>query len=78
MNRQVPGFSATDMIAELQRNGFMLLGHYEIQNVCAYLPNEPSYDPQYFAEFEQLQHRLTNVYPYYSLTWMFRVIVRKS
>ncbi len=78
VNRETPRFSAADIIEQFPRLGCQLLGHYGILNVCSYLPNEPKYDPQYFAELERLEHRLTDVYPYYLLARTFQVIAEKQ
>ena len=78
VNREVRRFAAAEIIEQFPRLGCQLLGHYGILNICSYLPNEPKFDPQYFAELERLEHRLTNVYPYYLLARMFQVVAQRS
>ena len=56
VNRNTPQFSAHEIIGQLQANGCTLVGHYRIRCICDYLPNEPKFEPQYFAELEQLEH----------------------
>jgi len=45
----------------------LLARHYGVLNICAYLPNEPKFDPHYFHALEQLGNRLADEYPYYLL-----------
>jgi len=46
--------------------------------LCAYLPNEPKYEAEYFKALEQLECRLTDTYPYNLLARFYQVIVRKK
>jgi S-adenosylmethionine-dependent methyltransferase len=78
VNRLTPRFSADEFIDQLEENGCALVGHYGVLNICAYLPNEPKFDPQYFSELEELERRLTDRYPYYLLARFFQVIARKD
>jgi S-adenosylmethionine-dependent methyltransferase len=78
VNRLTPRFSADEFIDQLDGNGCTLVGHYGVLNLCAYLPNEPKFDPQYFSELEELECRLTDRYPYYLLARFFQVIAKKA
>lgn len=78
VNRPTPRFDAQQFIDLIPANGCTLGGHYGILSLCSYLPNEPKYDPQYFAQLEQIEHRMTDVYPYYQLARMFQLIIRKE
>ncbi len=78
VNRLTPRFSADEFINQLGQHGCSLAGHYGVLNICAYLPNEPKFDPQYYNELEELEHRLTDRYPYYLLAKFFQVIARKD
>jgi len=77
VNRLTPRFSADEFIGQLNRHGCSLVGHYGVLNICAYLPNEPKFDEQYFGELEELERCLTDKYPYYLLARFFQVIARK-
>lgn len=78
VNRVVPGFCADDYIDRLAENGCTLAGQYGIQNVIAYLPNEPKFDPAYFEQLKELEYKLTDQYPYYLLARVFQVIGRRE
>jgi S-adenosylmethionine-dependent methyltransferase len=66
------------LIEYLQGLGCTLLGHYGLRNLVDYLTdNEAKFDPEYFTELEQLEHTLTDRYPYYLLARMFQIIVQK-
>jgi S-adenosylmethionine-dependent methyltransferase len=58
--------------------GFTLLGHYGLRNLVDYLTNnEAKYKPEYFNQLKQLEHALTDRYPYYLLARMFQIILQK-
>lgn len=78
VNRPTPRFSADVFIDKLEENGCVLVGHYGVLNISAYLPNEPKFDSQYFAELEELEYRLADTYPYYLLARFFQVIAKKT
>ena len=78
VNRPTPRFSADQIIAQLGWLGCSLVGHYGVLNVCAFLPNEPKFDPKYYAELERLEERLAGTYPYYLLARFFHLIVQKA
>lgn len=78
VNRLTPRFSADDFIDSLGKNGCTLVGHYGVLNICAYLPNENKFNPQYFNELKALEHQLTDKFPYYLLARFFQVIARKD
>lgn len=78
VKRLTPRFSASDFIDQLDINGCALVGHFGVLNICAFLPNEPKFDPQYFNEMKELEHQLTDKYPYYLLARFFQVIARKN
>jgi S-adenosylmethionine-dependent methyltransferase len=78
VNRKVPRFSAEDFIEKLNENGCSLVGHYGVLNICAYLPNEPKFDPEYYDNLKELEDQLTDKFPYYLLARFFQVIARKN
>lgn len=78
VNRITPRFSADELIDQLRENECALVGHYGILNVCAYLPNEPKFEPRYFSDLEKLEYQLTDRYPYYLLARYFQVIAQKD
>lgn len=78
VNRLTPRFSANELIDQFVQYSCSLVGHYGVLGVCAYLPNEPKFDPQYYSELEELEDSLTDKYPYYLLARFFQVIVRKN
>lgn len=78
VNRLTPRFSADQIISQISQYGCSLVGHYGVLNVCAYLPNAPKFDPQYYTELERLEERLTDTYPYYLLARFFQLIVQKK
>jgi S-adenosylmethionine-dependent methyltransferase len=78
VNRLTPRFSADDIINQFSQNSCSLIGHYGVLSVCAYLPNEPKFDPEYYRELEKLEDCLTNRYPYYLLARFFQVIAQKK
>jgi S-adenosylmethionine-dependent methyltransferase len=78
VNRITPRFSADEIIDMLAAKGLDPVGHYGILSLCAYLPNEPKFDPDYFAELELLEHRLADMYPYHLLARFFHVIMRRD
>ncbi|MDH5606735.1 MAG: methyltransferase domain-containing protein [Anaerolineae bacterium] len=78
VNRSVPRFSADHFIDQLNINGCTLAGHYGVLNICAFLPNEPKFSPEYFKELKELEHLLSDQYPYYLLARYFQVIARKN
>jgi S-adenosylmethionine-dependent methyltransferase len=65
VNRLTPRFSADEIIDQFGRYNCSLVGHYGVLSVCAYLPNEPKFDPQYYSQLEKLEDILTDKYPYY-------------
>lgn len=68
-----------DVIETLQSIGCTLLGRYGIRSVCDYIPdNKPKFDPTFFAQLEQLEHALSDRYPFYLLARYFHLIARKS
>lgn len=78
VNRLTPRFSADEIIDQFSQNSCSLVGHYGVLSVCAYLPNEPKFDPEYYSELEILEDRLTDHYPYSLLARFFQVIVQKN
>ena len=78
VNRLTPRFSADVIIDQFRQNGCTLAGHYGVLNICAYLPNEPKFDPEYYRTLEDLEDRLTDRYPYYLLARFFQVIAQKK
>jgi S-adenosylmethionine-dependent methyltransferase len=78
VNRLTPRFSADEIIDQFSQYGCSLVGHYGVLSVCAYLPNEPKFDPEYYGELEKLEDSLTDRYPYYLLARFFQVIVQKN
>jgi S-adenosylmethionine-dependent methyltransferase len=78
VNRMTPRFAANEIIDLLGQYGCLLVGHYGVLNVCAYLPNEPKFDPRYYSELEKLEDSLTDEYPYYLVARFFQVIVQKN
>ncbi len=78
VNRLAPRFSADELIEQFGKNDCSLVGRYGVLNVCAYLPNDPKFDPQYYSELEKLEDRLADQYPYYLLARLFQVIVQKN
>ena len=77
VNRITPRFSAEDFIEMLDENGCSLAGHYGVLNICAYLPNEPKFNSEYFINLKELENQLSDRYPYYLLARFFQVIGRK-
>jgi hypothetical protein len=77
VNRLTPRFSADDIIDQFGQYNCSLVGQYGVLNVCAYLPNEPKFDPRYYRQLEKLEDVLTDKYPYYLLARFFHVIVQK-
>ena len=78
VNRLTPRFSADELIDQLRDYHCALVKHYGILNICAYLPNEPKFEVQYFSELEKLEYQLTDRYPYYLLARYFQVIAQKN
>ena len=78
VNQLIPRFIADDLIEHLEMNDCSLEGHYGVLNVCAFLPNEPKFEPRYFNELKALENNLTDQYPYYLLARFFQLIARKN
>ena len=78
VKRMTPRFSADDFIDKLDENGCSLAGHYGVLNLCAYLPNEPKFIPEYYNDLKELEVQLTDKFPYYLLARFFQVIGRKN
>jgi len=78
VNRLTPRFSADEIIDQFNQNNCSLVGHYGVLSVCAYLPNESKFDPEYYGKLEKLEDSLTDRYPYYLLARFFQVIVQKN
>jgi S-adenosylmethionine-dependent methyltransferase len=78
VNRLTPRFAADEVIDQFTENNCSLVGHYGVLSVCAYLPNEPKFDPQYYSELAKLENRLADQYPYYLLARFFQVIAQKN
>jgi S-adenosylmethionine-dependent methyltransferase len=78
VNRLTPRFAADEIIDQFSHLGCSLVGHFGVLNVCAYLPNEPKFDPAYYSELVKLEDSLTDRYPYYLLARFFQVIVQKN
>lgn len=77
-DRVLPMFSGEEVIDLLQKHGCTLAGHYGILCLCAYLPNEPKFEAEYFKALEQLEHQLTATYPYYLLARFYHVIMQAN
>jgi S-adenosylmethionine-dependent methyltransferase len=77
-NQLTPLFSSTEMIEILQDKGRKVVGDYGIQCICAYLPNEPKYEAEYFKALVQLERKLTNTYPYNLLARFYQVIMQNK
>ncbi len=77
-NRQTPLFSSAEMIEILREGGCTLIGDYGVLCLCAYLPNEPKYDTEYYNALEQLELKLTGTYPYPLLARFYQVLVKKD
>jgi S-adenosylmethionine-dependent methyltransferase len=75
-NRQTPLFSSADMIEILREGRCTPIGDCGVLCLCAYLPNEPKYDLEYYQSLEQLDLKLTNTYPYPLLARFFQVLVQ--
>ena len=78
VKRMTPRFSAGDFIEQIDQNRCSLVGHYGVLNICAYLPNELKFIPEYFDNLRELEIQLTDRYPYYLLARFFQVVVRKN
>jgi len=76
-SRLTPLFSSAEMIDILQANGCEVVGDYGIRCLCDYLPNEPKYEMEYFKKLEQLERKLTDIYPYNLLARFYQVIMQK-
>jgi len=77
-NRQTPLFSSAEMSEILQEGGCIPIGDYGVLCLCAYLPNEPKYDVEYYNALEQLEQKLTSTYPYPLLARFYQVLVQKK
>jgi S-adenosylmethionine-dependent methyltransferase len=77
VERLTPRFSAAEIIELLAACGCPTAGQYGVLNLCAYLPNEPKFDPAYFDALVALEDRLADTYPYSLLARFFHVIGRK-
>jgi S-adenosylmethionine-dependent methyltransferase len=77
-NRDVPIYSADEMIRLLQDAGLAPVGQYGIWSMCHYLPNERKFEAQYYAELEELEFRLSDVYPYYLIARFYQIIATKA
>jgi S-adenosylmethionine-dependent methyltransferase len=77
-NRLTPLFSSSEMIDILRANGCEVVGDYGILCLCAYLPNAPKYEAEYFKSLEHLERRLTDTYPYNLLARFYQVIMQKK
>jgi len=72
-----PLFSSAEMIDILRANDCEVIGDYGVLCLCAYLPNEPKYEAEYFNALEKLERRLTDTYPYNLLARFYQVLVRR-
>ena len=77
-NRVIPRYAAQDLIPVLKDGCCSVVGHYGLLSLCAYLPNGPKFDPDYYQELLALETRLTDQYPYYLLAKFFQLIVKKN
>jgi S-adenosylmethionine-dependent methyltransferase len=77
VNRITPRFSAQDFIDMMDEISSSLVGQYGVLNICAYLPNEPKFVPEYFNNLKELEDQLSDNYPYYLLARFFQVIGQK-
>lgn len=78
VKRITPRFSAEDIMQLMKENNCTLLGQYGVLNLCAYLPNEPKFVPEYFNNLRELEFKLSDTYPYYLLARFFQLIGRKN
>ena len=71
---------AGEEIAEaLTGLGCEVVGRYGIRCVCDYISdNERKFEPEFFAQLEELEHALSAEYPYYLLARNFQIIARKQ
>lgn len=77
-SRQTPLFSSAEMIEILREAGCTPIGDYGVLCLCAYLPNEPKYDIEYYHALERLEQKLTNTYPYPLLARFYQLLVQKK
>ena len=77
VNRDVSRFSAEFFIERLNTGSYTLAGHYGVLSLCAYLPNEPKFEIEYYNELLDIEKRLTGEYPYYLLARFFQLVFTK-
>lgn len=78
VQRLTPRFSAQEFIDDLAECTCTLVGHYGVHCIYYYLPADRKTDPEYCAELEKLEQRLSDTYPYYLLARFYHVIARKE
>jgi S-adenosylmethionine-dependent methyltransferase len=76
--RVTPLYSSTEIGEILRANGCEIVGSYGVLCLCAYLPNEPKYEAEYFQALEQLELCLTDTNPYKLLARFYQVVVQKQ
>ena len=72
--RITPLYSSAEMSALLRANGREVVGDYGVLCLCAYLPNEPKFEVEYYRSLEHLELRLADQYPYKLLARFYQVI----
>ena len=70
-------FSDEAVIELVKTAGCNLLGLYGVRSLCDWLPNEPKYNPEFFARLEELEFKLADRYPYYLLARFYQAIGQK-
>jgi S-adenosylmethionine-dependent methyltransferase len=76
-DRAFPMYSGEEVIDLLRKHGCVLAGHYGVLCLCAYLPNAPKYQAEYYDALERLEHRLTATYPYPLLARFYQVLMQR-
>lgn len=76
---EVHRYQADTLMDQLRTLGFSDFKRYGIRTVCDYMPdNEIKFEAAFFAQLEQLEHALSDQYPYYLFARFFHIIARKT
>ena len=72
-------FTADEISALLEAAGCSSVTQYGVLNFCAYIANNDiKYDPDFFAQLEQLEYAAADRYPYYLVARFSQFVGRKA
>ena len=68
-------YAPEDLLPVFQTNGYEIIGVYGLVSVCGYIQNNDiKYDPDFFAQLEELENAVSDKHPYNLLARFYQII----